>query len=739
MSTKLMNKIRRAPAGTPLDAFVDTMTAQLSGSGFAARQGKLAGLVLSAESMNEASQRDVSVEFDNLLAIVESSALSTKNMETDKEGKLVTTEAQTEAALLGGLLAGNPRAFFARPVIPQMGKSNTMNGINTTVVGMDNVMMSGYFGERPSFAIEAYDETENRNAVVYSVAYNLQASRQNDFGEAFFPTIAVAPDNVGYIISTRLLQLVNGDMRRDISGSLNDYEDRNVIRAQIDPSILENNLTECVPIYRPESQANFVDNADVATRTVKVGREDVTTAPLKVGARFSLLGLSSSDALISGGLQDISDALEPAVSLTNIYVKVTSGAKKDVLVFDVRGNREVNFTNPTQGYARQMNLMFNVNTLLVNKNKKRVDGSDLDALALIATNDVIVNLEALMSGTLDLEEANCEVHALRLGVKSVQSADGTFLSLASGPGKTIADLFATSQIIGYDQLSYRTNSNRRVRGDVTRTRYYNQQYAVPLLPPITALHPVTGDGLTDTSDLSNLITLTQIRASNNAVKVLLQTADMMDQAIDSRSVDQMNGDMLGVGRHMVVPTFLKDSVDMTTTTDSLTSAHRAADAQGSLINKLRTMVYEMYVRSGFKAAADAYFGGGAPTPTVILGTDQKLARYLQVDGDLRTIGPDFDVKIVSSVNKNMIGKIVIAFGYFSQQDGAPCPLHFGNMLWKPEIPVVLNMPRNGGYSKELTVMPSFLHVVNCPVLGLLEVTGYDDVMTTKVNINMEIQ
>lgn len=737
--TNLLKKLRRQSVGTPLDQFVDTLSASIGNSGFGAKKRSLADMVISTEGISESKQHELSVALEDLETSMISAAVMTSTLSKDEKGNIIATEAQKEAAALGGLLAGNPRAFLSKPVVGSMGKSGVSGAVNNTVVDMDNVMLSGYFSERPSFVLEAYDETENRNAVVYSVAYNMQASRQNEFGEAFFPTITVAPDNVGYIISTRILQLVDGDMRRDISGSIDQYKERNVIRAQIDPSILENNLTQCVPVYRTETQAHFVPTADVGNRTVLVGRESVATSPLKVGARFSLLGISSNDALISNGLQDITDALEPAVSLTKLYVKVTAGGKNDVLEFDVRGNREVNFTNPTQGWARQMNLMFNTSTLLVNKNKKRVDGSDLDALAAIASNDVIVNLEALVTGTVDLEEATMEVHAPRLGVKSVQAADGSFLSLTSGLGATIAALFATSSIIGYDQLSYRTNSNRRQRGDVTRTRYYNQQYAVPLLPPISAIHPVTGDGSTDTSDLSNLITLTQIRASNNAVKVLLETADMMNQAIDPRNVGSMNGDLLGVGRHMVVPTFMRDTVDMVISTDSLTSAHRAADAQGALINKLRTMVYEMYVRSGFKAAADAYFGGGAPTPTVIIGTDQKLARYIQVDGDLRTIGPDFNVKIVSTVHQDMVGKIVVAFGYFDQQDGAPCPLHFGNMLWKPEIPVVVNIPRNGGYSKELTVMPSFLHTVNCPILGMLEVTNYDSVMTSKVNINMDIQ
>ena len=736
----LLKKLRSDANQTPLDNFVAAMEAAVATTGFAGRKSSLTDIVLSMESQSEDKVNDLSVALEDLASRLESTALTTRFLPKDVEtGAIVATEAQREAAVLGGMLAGNPRKFLGTDVVGNMPKSGVVNGVNTTVVGMESVMMSGYMSERISAALEAYDETENRNAVVYSVAYNLQASRQNDFGEAFFPTITVAPDNVGFIVSTRLLQLVDGDMRRDISGSIDQYKERNVIRAQIDPTILEINLTECVPVYRTETQANFVPTTDVGTRTVKVGREDVTTAALAVGKRFSLLGISSNQALISNGLQDISDSLEPAVSLTTLYVKVTVGADSDVIAFDVRGNREVNFVNPSQGWGRQMNLAFNTNSLVVNKAKTKVDSSALVALAPIVTGDYIVNLSAYVTGQVDLEEATMEVNANRLSVHSVRDQNGVLLATTAGPGKTIADLFATAEIIGYDQKSYRTNSNRRQRGDVTRTRYYNQQYAVPLLGPISAIHPVTSDGSTDTSDLANLITLTQIRASNNAVKVLLETADMLRQNTDDRLNGEMNGDLFGVGRHMVSPTYIGETVDMLAVTDSLTSADRARDGQAALINKLRSMVYELYVSSGFKPAADAYFGGSAPVPTVIIGADQKLARYLQVDGELRTIGPDFQVKIVSTVHQDMVGKIVVAFGYFEGTEGQVCPLHLGNMLWKPELPVVLNMPRNGGYSKELTVQPSFLHIVNCPVLGMLTVTNYDEVMTTKSNLNVDIQ
>jgi hypothetical protein len=147
----------------------------------------------------------------------------------------------------------------------------------------------------------------------------------------------------------------------------------------------------------------------------------------------------------------------------------------------------------------------------------------------------------------------------------------------------------------------------------------------------------------------------------------------------------------------------------------------------------------MYVQSGFKSAADSYLGTNAATPTVILAGDQELTRYLQVDGELRTIGPDFEVKIVSTQDNRMKGRLFVAFGYFDTNTASgPNALHFGSMLWKPELTLVVPVSKGGSTVKQLTVMPSFLHTVNCPVLGSLTVTGLRDVVATKVAANVEI-
>jgi hypothetical protein len=77
----------------------------------------------------------------------------------------------------------------------------------------------------------------------------------------------------------------------------------------------------------------------------------------------------------------------------------------------------------------------------------------------------------------------------------------------------------------------------------------------------------------------------------------------------------------------------------------------------------------------------------------------------------------------------MTGKIFLTFGDFSSgMEGAPNPMHFGNMGWKPEMTLVLPLHRNGANSKELTVQPSFIHIVNLPILCEVDVTGISDLV-----------
>lgn len=696
-------------------------------TGFRSKAGQLGGKFLSMESIAEGELQSIDDAMQDLQTAMESAAIGADKLPA-------AGPAQMDAALIAGMLAGDVNAWRTRSVTQSFAQEQF-----TTNIGYDQLGAEVQAMDKRIPAFEAYDEKENRDVVVYSMAYNMQASRQSDFGEAFFPTITVSPSNVGYTISIRLINVFNGDLKRDISGAVNDFGRRNIIRAAIDSTILRNDSTRIVPVHRAETAANFVATTDVAPANVLVGRETVLTAPLKVGASFSLLGIASTPALIANGLTDTSDAVDTAPALKSVVVKVTVGADSDVFKLDVTSFATSNFVGAVQGQHRLMNLNFDTRDVMFNKNTKRADGSAPVALANIASQDVIVYLRLNMSGSIDLQTATTSVFGNMVEVVAVKDSSGQPLSLtAAGVGKDIADAFAAGgKIIGYELDAYRTNSNLRQRGDQLDTMYWRQQYSVPLLSPISVARPVVSDGQTDTSDLGALITTTQIRASNAAVTKLLATANTLSQFVDNRDKDGEPPALLGVGRFLVRPTYFGETLNVADSVDSRTSHERAKDIQAVVVNKLRDVVYRMYVDSGFKAAADAMNGGNSKPPTVIIGTDQELARYLQVDGDLRTIGPDFDVKVVHTVDNRMKGKIAVAFGYFNDS-GTPDPLHFGNMIWKPELTTVLPISRSGQTSKELTVMPSFVHIVNCPVMSMVTVTGIQDVIAAKVAVNTEI-
>lgn len=698
-----------------------SLTEQLQGvvaSGSSNRRA-IASSALSLESISESQSQELNTAVESLSASLEGIGRTMKLVGFDTP--------QRQSATAAALMAGDVSAWLRAPV-----KHDMVSNQQQHVVSVEG-MQDTFF--KRSVAFEAYDERDNRNAVVYSMAYNMRASRQDEFCEALFPTVVVTPDNVGFGVSIRLIQVYN-DLKRDISGNLDNYEKKNIIRAVMDHTILKNDTTRIVPVHRAQSAGYFVASGDVAPAQVMFEGESINTAPLAVGKKFSLLAISQTDTLIANGLLDVTDSIDPSIRLKNIYVKV--GA--DVVRFSTMNLPLSNFVAAAQGNYRLMNLNFNTDSVLLNKDSKRNDGAALVTLADIVTSDYIVRLSLNVTGNSNLELGDTVVYGNALSVASIQNAAGDFLDFTTaGAAKDIADLIAGGKIIGYDLHSYRSNMNRRERGQLLDTTYFTQLYAVPLRSPISVLRPVTTDGQTDTSDLAALITATQIRTSNAGVGTLLETAGLLSEYVDARDTSGVGPDVMGVGRFLVRPTYYSKTLDMATAINSITSHERAADIQAVLVNTVRDLAYRMYRDSNYKAAADAMQGGVAPTPTVIVATDPVIARYLMVSGDFRTIGPDFEVKLVSTLDARMAGRIAVTFGNFGNGgDNRPDALHFGNMAWKPELTLVLPISRGGQTSKELTVQPSFLHVVNLPVLSLIEVSNIPNVVASNVPLRTDI-
>lgn len=634
---------------------------------------------------------------------------------------------QIEAATIGGIVATNPRAAFGSKL-----KSISAEAISVSANVQDGNLDRG-------ISLEAYDERENRSAQMFSILFNLLASRQDEFGETFFPTVVINPTEVGVLISVKLFYVYN-DFKRSVTGSLANYGRMNVIRAYADAEVLKNELTRAVPVIRTggseDNTAVFVDTADVPSRTISLGvGTTVTTSPLKVDQKVDLLALSQTNELLNSGLMGPTDNLDAFVKLETLYAKATDGTDTDVIAIDVSSLPGSSFTYAPQGNSRAMLLDLDSEGLVLDADTVKVDGGALEYLTELATNSIRVHVG--VNGKVTLDKGDTTVSRGNLSLVTMRNAGGDLVT-----GSAFNDLsakIAGLEIIGYDVQAYRANSNIRQRGQLLDTQTEFRIVQVPYRSPIATLAPVMSvSGEADTSALQSLITTTGIRVSNEAVSALLRAKNTL---ASYKHVANENGDLpelSDIGFQYVKPVFFSEQIDLSEHVDSLKSSERMKDIRCALVEKIRFYATEMYRSSEYKAAADVLTGNVGYKPTVIVGTDPVIYNYIQAEGDLRTLGDKFDVKVVSTLDTRFKGKVAISFGVFDgSRNTSINPLNSGNMLYASELVSNMSVSRDGSTSNELMVTPRFLHLWNLPVMTFLEVSGLPEVVGKVVGYTKE--
>lgn len=675
--------------------------------------------ILGFENLQPQAKQDLSSSVSSVRDTIKV-ALESIGLDMNK-----VTAPQIQSATIAAAYASSPLAFL-----------NKFSKLKETVPSMENhtIVSSGYGDDgamQRTINLEAYNEVDNKNYVSFVVAYNLLASRQDEFGETFFPTIVIDPAQTGINITADVFTVIN-DSFRNVSGQPFNLVRKNITRAFADYTILKNEGTRVIPVNRAETVDKFVDPAKVAPYTLIIEDQEAQTAPLKTGISVDLIGLSETDALLASGLMDRTDSLEPMVIVNSIYVDTQDG----VIAFPLKDLPYSNFVRAQQQNYRRANLDFTSTSIMLNMNSKLSNGSGLGVANPIVVKNLIVRFEVELSGNVNIETGETVVYGNKFNVSSVQDSNGNLLSLTSGDGLAVVNYYSganAATIIGWDPLAYRSNINRRQRGQLIDTTHYVRTYEVALSSAITSIHPATSQ-VDETSDLNCLVATTKIRISNNAVTSIMGAVSTLSSYVDSRDISGEGPDILGIGKFYVRPVFHQETIDMNAIVDSLSSQARPADIQAALVNKVRDYAYKMYRESEYQAASEI-LDGKPSLPVVIIGTDPILARYLTVTGDLRLLGDQFEVRVVSTLDYRMQGKIVMSFGVFdNNRNSTVHPLNFGNLLWAPEMTVVLPVSRNGQVSREFAVSPRYRHIVNLPVMTMLQINNVTDV-TNKVPVN----
>lgn len=639
---------------------------------------------------------------------------------------------QREAVQFAMASAMNPRAHIQRLGAKPFVASGPMEAYIPDNSGLDPSRLG-------AATLEAYDTKPNDETLNFTAAFALATATQNRFGEMFYKTVNLSPDQYAIEMEIPLISVMP-QVRHELEKRLVEFQRMNIVNAEIDHTILKNDTLKIVPIVRAQTLDAFVDPALVAAQSVVLeSGESVQTAPLKTNYRASLFRLAQTDAQLQKGILDQTDALDPGAVLTAVYMEFVSadGNTKEVVRLDTRNSPLNQFTESGQGQTRRMDLQFTTDSATIGKNTTLVNGGASTLLsAFQGANASTAWLSFSVRGDINLQDSSYEVVSGSVVPNTIKTVAGATLDLADAANAATVKLFTDAKIIGFDVDVRKVNSNLRELGQLADFNTYRQVYGVSLGSPLTVQRPITNGDAQDALHAAALSYLCKVRQSNQAVTQLLSEVDSLRQYKKRTDIIGRQPEIMGISSYLVEPVLEEVTIDLLEEVTTTAQHQRYADITAILTDTCKITAYKLWQLSNWQAAANLLEGTEAQLPVVKLGTDLVLTQYLMVEGDTRTMGPDFSYEKASSPDLRVRDKIFIALGYASNNPGVPHPLDHGMMINKPEVVAALNLSRSS-HSRELIVHPSFRHIPLTPILGVVTVQNLQEALTQKATLQVQ--
>lgn len=664
---------------------------------------------VSFESLELADQAEVQESEKEILNVI---ASAYKEEGADEEFDELT-QAQKDAAVIATQALQSPAEYHAAAT----------RGVQGADFGID---VSSNIDSRAAPALEAFDNRNLSDYVHYSPIFNLQAARQDDFGEMFYPTITTTPDNAGFVVKIQRTMVHNEyNHLGDGAPAPENFFSKSLIDAATDHRVLLNDSTIIHPQW---SATNEYFSKKVGQKEVQVGSTKYKTAPLVVNKKLNLLSISQNPSLDPNGVNDVTDSLDNSLALKALYLVVKSAdSKESVVKVPVWRLPLTEFQHAQEGYDRDMVLSYRTSDIPLTHLTKNVDGTEAEALAYLKDPTRLnwtIRLAVTVNGTANLETGNLEITATNVVIDSIWEYVEATKRLEQVHDAAALTALQTAipsiSVDSYEVYARRSNLNRRQRGLLVRVEVFRERYMIPLGSPITALQPITETKTL--TDIAGPIDAVRSQNSNNAVTKLFEYSQTLEQYKVSLDRRTQIPRIEGIGRLYVRPYIDHITFDLTKVVNSIQSHEKAEDIRAALTELLRDRMAKAANQSGYLAALKA---AGGKKATVAIGTEPRIQRYLVVNGDTRLLGDMFEYRVESSTDQRMYGTI---FATFIRPDvKEPDGLNFGNMIWIPELITDVPNTRGGAQAREFMVQPRVRHINMLPLLVRIDVLGLDQV------------
>ncbi|ANH52097.1 putative major capsid protein [Erwinia phage vB_EamM_RAY] len=644
------------------------------------------------------------------------------------------SDAQIQAASIALTIGGDFQGYIGAL------KNNSNRAMSASDLSLVSGSRYGSANMKQGYGTEAFEQAQSfvpqQNA---TVEYNLKAAKQDAVGEAFFPTTTLTPNDIGLSVTVPV-DIVEPFIKHKANGEVTDWQRKKLINAMRDPTILRNDAIKLIP-YRPLDGSNDAQFAVGVPKFNEIqGGEEVPTGALKPGIKIGFMGLCSTPSLVQAGALEASDQIDTGARLQYIWIEVAnaSGTKE---LFKLRTDHldRSTFQKSQEGDKFETSLDFSNITIALNDLNKTTDNTDSALLAPLVTSGQQAILALDIKGTMNHEKGSLVVNSLT-NPSIIRVYDTVAKEDANTKSGALRDAIDALTITfkGYFVRANLRNSNFRTREQRVDRQTSVYKYMVQLGAPITAIAPVTDAwGPKESIAVETLSNATYARNSAMAISRLLDYVETIrDAGVTNNGLWQRydENSIEGVGKAVVDPWYGEGSFDISKVVNGVKSSQTRDDVSEKILNILRTYAYRMNAESGYNVALQMLYN--EVQPTLVIATDNIIAQYLMEVGDLRTAGISFKVHVATTNNIEMRGKIIMTLS--RMKSGGLDLLTFGMHLWVPEIVATVNVMRNGTYIEETMVQPRNLHVVVCPIVANITITGLEEAYTGKITVPVDI-
>ena len=574
-----------------------------------------------------------------------------------------------------------------------------------------------------------------------SIDFNLQAARQNDEWEHMFPTVTLDPSEIGMEVDINLLY-VHQQVRHAMNRKDNmPYKRRNIMDAVTDPTVFDDNTIKFHPYFKEDPAGDYREffvPETLKQPTFPVSdSHSVRTNPLRFGTgEKPLLSLSAHPGSTSATSRDETDEFDPRFRMQDLYVLISGQAQdpaKDegqLVHFSTLNLPKSAFQLAQEGNRRTLLLHFREARFNLTGARKDVAGNEVVALSDVKDGEYMVTFTVEVNAEINLQDG-LEKHARAfLTVEKVYDKDGTEIDTKSGPGKTLLESFKLTPY-AYNWAATLSNANRRSRGTLLDNQAEAERYKTTLQSPITMQKPVNSGAAPEESQVANLILAARMRNNAQAGTKLLNYEETLAEVYAGHVNKYEVASIEGVGRWYVHPWYEKKTFDALEQVAALQSSDIPGQLRIAILNMLRDQVNRAFLESRFEPALQVYSKYTVNRPTIGILTDPVLRNWLWMQGDTRALGDGFNYYIDHTYDERFRDTIR---WYFSTTSEGFHALHFGAFLWVSELVTATSMSRDSRIADELTVQPRCEHIVNCPIMGRVDVVNLSQFVNSQAGI-----